>query len=81
MYVCVSDGYPMQDVVMKWRGTLKDDAVHGVMEVAIPQFTIVDYKTVTTKEVLDTGQCTNQCSISEWSSFVLKYTSCKFGYQ
>ncbi|KAK2163166.1 hypothetical protein LSH36_84g04018, partial [Paralvinella palmiformis] len=49
-----SYGYPMQDVVMKWRGNSKEKAVHGVMDVAIPQFTIIDYRTVTTKEVLDT---------------------------
>ena len=40
---------------MKWRGLERDDAVHGVTEVTIPQFTIVDYDTVTTVEKLDTG--------------------------
>ena len=53
---------------MKWRGNSKEKAVHGVMDVAIPQFTIIDYRTVTTKEVLDTGKM-SRC----WCLYMWKY--------
>ena len=53
---CVfTDGYPMQDVIMKWKGKHEDEAVHGVRDMEIPQFTIVEYKTVSTVESLATG--------------------------
>ncbi|ELU01183.1 hypothetical protein CAPTEDRAFT_144043 [Capitella teleta] len=49
-----SYGYPMQDVVMKWKGG-GEDAVDGVAKVEIPQFTIVDYRCISTVEKLATG--------------------------
>lgn len=45
----------MEDVVMAWRGDSPADAVHGVWDVEIPQFTIVEFRTVSTVEVLATG--------------------------
>jgi gamma-aminobutyric acid receptor subunit beta len=50
-----SYGYPMQDVIMKWKGDNPRRAVHGVNEVEIPQFTVVEYRTVSTVEKLATG--------------------------
>ncbi len=50
------DGYPMQDVIMKWRGQRPSEAVHGVDEAEIPQFTIMEYRTISTVEKLATGK-------------------------
>jgi len=49
------DGYPMQDVVMQWRGDSLTEAVHGVEFIEIPQFTLVQYRTISTVETLATG--------------------------
>ena len=45
----------MQDVIMKWKGEAFNSAVHGVDNVEIPQFTIVEYRTISTVEQLATG--------------------------
>lgn len=45
----------MQDVIMKWKGNKPEEAVHGVTDVEIPQFTIVEYRTISTVENLATG--------------------------
>jgi len=50
------DGYPMQDVVMEWRGDSLTEAVRGADFIEIPQFTLVQYRTITTVETLATGQ-------------------------
>jgi len=44
------DGYPMQDIVMKWKGNSLHRAIHGVDDVEIPQFTIEDYRIGATVE-------------------------------
>jgi len=49
------DGYPMQDVVMQWKGDSMLEAVHGVELIEIPQFTLVQYRTISTVEILATG--------------------------
>ena len=49
------DGYPMQDVVMHWKGDSMTESVHGVEFVEIPQFTLVQYRTISTVETLATG--------------------------
>ena len=48
----------MQDVIMKWKGPMNNPkhAVHGVERVEIPQFTIVEYRTISTVEQLATGK-------------------------
>ena len=53
----------MQDVVMKWNGR-HNESVHGVDLVEIPQFTIKEYKTISTVEKLATGICQQMQSIS-----------------
>ncbi len=45
----------MQDVIMKWKGDTSNQAVHGVENVEIPQFTIIEYRTISTVEKLATG--------------------------
>jgi len=55
MMILLVDGYPMQDVVMQWRGDSLTEAVHGVEFIEIPQFTLVDYRAISTVESLATG--------------------------
>lgn len=62
-YICVRncrvvDGYPMQDVIMKWKGDGFDlsHAVHGVEGIEIPQFTVKDHRAVSNVENLATGR-------------------------
>ena len=50
-----ADGYPMQDVIMKWKGGTPSQAVHGVENVEIPQFTIMEHRIISTVETLATG--------------------------
>ena len=50
-----ADGYPMQDVIMKWKGGMPSQAVHGVENVEIPQFTIMEHRIISTVETLATG--------------------------
>ena len=45
----------MQDVIMKWKGDSTEYSVHGVEHIEIPQFTVVEYKTISTVESLATG--------------------------
>jgi len=52
MAIMSTDGYPMQDVVMQWKGS---EAVHGVEFMEIPQFTLVQHRTISTVETLATG--------------------------
>ena len=53
--VYLVDGYPMQDVIMRWKGSTPEKSVSGVEEADIPQFTIMNYKTISTVESLATG--------------------------
>jgi len=50
------DGYPIQDVMMHWRGDSLTEAVHGVEFIEIPQFSLVEYRAISTIEKLATGQ-------------------------
>ena len=49
-----SDGYPMQDVIMRWKGDRK--SITGVDSADIPQFSIVKYDISSAVESLATGQ-------------------------
>ena len=55
MRLLLIDGYPMEDVVMQWKGDSLTEAVHGVEFIEIPQFTLVQYRTISTVETLATG--------------------------
>ncbi|XP_013398514.1 gamma-aminobutyric acid receptor subunit beta-like, partial [Lingula anatina] len=48
-----SYGYAMQDVVMYWKAG--KDSVKGVEHVELPQFSIVEYRTISTVQYLATG--------------------------
>lgn len=49
----IPDGYTMDDIVLYW---LNDrDAVTGVEDLSLPQFSISDYKTINKIEELLTG--------------------------
>jgi len=50
------DGYPMEDVVMRWRGDSLTESVHGVELIEIPQFSLVEYRAISTVENLATGR-------------------------
>lgn len=50
------DGYPMEDVEMRWRVGKK--SVIGVDNVDLPQFSLVDYDTIATIQVLASGMST-----------------------
>lgn len=54
-YFCtVADGYTMDDIVLYW---LNDrDAVTGVDDVSLPQFSVSDYETKNKIEQLLTGK-------------------------
>jgi hypothetical protein len=67
----IPDGYPMQDVIMKWKGE-GESAVDGVDKVEIPQFTIVDYKCISTVESLATGLHTKWCCLTACHSGVMQ---------
>ena len=53
--VLFEDGYPMQDVIMRWKNETTEDSVHGVEDVEIPQFTMVEHRIISTVEDLTTG--------------------------
>jgi len=55
LYDTLTDGYPMEDVVMEWKGDSLIEAVHGVELIEIPQFSLVQYRTISTVESLATG--------------------------
>jgi len=50
----------MEDVIMKWMNDSSLEAVHGVNDVEIPQFTLVEHRTISTVEDLATGKQTIQ---------------------
>lgn len=52
--VSISDGYAMEDVIMYWKAG--KESVRGVEQVELPQFTIVEYKTISTVQHLATGR-------------------------
>ena len=53
MSLAYVDGYPMQDVIMRWKG--ERNSITGVDNADIPQFSIVQYHTSSTVERLATG--------------------------
>lgn len=48
-----ADGYTTDDIEFYWRGG--DGAVSGVDRIELPQFSIVDYKLISTNVVFSTG--------------------------
>lgn len=68
-YFCtVADGYTMDDIVLYW---LNDrDAVTGVDDVSLPQFSVSDYETKNKIEQLLTGKA------SWFSSLILWHETC-----
>lgn len=53
MNLIFTDGYDMADLYLHWRTGLH--SVHGIQEIELPQFSIVDYRTVEKIESLLTG--------------------------
>lgn len=53
MFLCSTDGYTTDDIEFYWRGG--EGAVSGVDRIELPQFSIVDYKLISTKVVFSTG--------------------------
>lgn len=49
-----TDGYTTDDIQFYWRGG--DNAVSGVSQIELPQFSIVDYKLVSRNVVFSTGE-------------------------
>lgn len=56
-YFLLTDGYAEADVDLRWLN--ERDAVSGVDNVDLPQFSIVDYSTVVWVERLLTGKCSH----------------------
>ena len=56
-----TDGYTTMDMIMYWTNGI--ESVTGVEQIELPQFTIVEYKTVTTLQNLSTGQSHSTQSI------------------
>ena len=50
-----TDGYPMEDVIMKWKG---DRPVQGVEKIELPQFTLRAHEANQAIESLSTGKLT-----------------------
>lgn len=48
-----SDGYDMADLYLHWRSG--HHSVHGIQDIELPQFSIVEYRTVEKIESLLTG--------------------------
>jgi len=42
---CATDGYPVHDVQMRWRGNSTREAVYGIGDFDIPQFTVLNIRT------------------------------------
>lgn len=57
-----SDGYDMEDLYLHWRSG--HHSVHGIQDIELPQFSIVEYRTVEKIESLLTG-ARGTTSISE----------------
>lgn len=49
---CFSDGYTTDDIEFYWQG---GSSVTGVDNIELPQFSIIDYKTLSKKAVFATG--------------------------
>ena len=45
LVACRADGYPAHDMQVRWRGNTTRQAVLGIDQVAIPQFTVLDIRT------------------------------------
>jgi len=54
MLPCFKDGYPMEDVEMRWRVGKK--SIVGTDKVNLPQFSLVNYNTISTIQVLASGR-------------------------
>ena len=44
---CCTDGYPDHDVQMRWRGNGTRQAIYGIDDINIPQFTVLNIRTAT----------------------------------
>lgn len=47
LVTCCTDGYPDHDVQMRWRGNDTRQAVYGIDDINIPQFTVLNIRTAT----------------------------------
>ena len=52
-----SDGYDMDDLYLHWRSGRS--SVHGIQDIDLPQFSVVEYRTVEKIESLLTGARTD----------------------
>lgn len=54
LYMNALDGYPMEDVEMRWR--VERNSIVGLSNINLPQFTLVEYNTLSTIQVLASGK-------------------------
>lgn len=51
----LSDGYTTDDIEFYWQGGSNRGSVTGVENIELPQFSIIDYQTLSKKAVFATG--------------------------
>lgn len=51
----LSDGYTTDDIEFYWQGGSNGGSVTGVENIELPQFSIIDYQTLSKKAVFATG--------------------------
>lgn len=65
-----TDGYTTDDIEFYWQGGSDRGSVTGVENIELPQFSIIDYQTLSKKAVFATG---NETKTQIYSSLQSKY--------
>lgn len=77
----LSDGYTTDDIEFYWQGGSNGGSVTGVENIELPQFSIIDYQTLSKKAVFATGNRVIQCHFNPfdlWILFFLKQLNSRF---
>lgn len=66
-----SDGYTTDDIEFYWQGGSNAGSVTGVENIELPQFSIIDYQTLSKKAVFATGKRVIQCQFNPFDLWIL----------
>lgn len=67
----LSDGYTTDDIEFYWQGGSNGGSVTGVENIELPQFSIIDYQTLSKKAVFATGNRVIQGQFNPFDLWIL----------
>lgn len=72
----LSDGYTTDDIEFYWQGGSSGASVTGVENIELPQFSIIDYQTLSKKAVFATGIRLTFYTLRVYDTLYLRWNLC-----